>query len=326
MILCATLVLAASVSVTPRVTLYPVPQKRMPTEIVRHGDALWFVAWAKDPKKKEWDGTPKYRGYFGRITMRGRFGKLQPAAEDHMPGLATHTPDGTLWFTDAAQHAFWRVSRDGRIDRVPAFGAALHIAYAGGDLWCTHHLSGWISRHGIDGSSKGGFAVPDVTPPPMTSNVPPLPGPRVASIVAGPDGALWFPESYRNRIGRMTTSGEMTFFALPHRLVDFSEIISAPDGTLWYTTNDAVLGRITTAGEISSIAIGFPPFRITSDSKGRIWYTNGRNTGIIEPDGTRHEFEMPRAQRIRSLIEGPDGAMWFADEGALAIGRVEMVP
>jgi virginiamycin B lyase len=36
-----------------------------------------------------------------------------------------------------------------------------------------------------------------------------------AAMVAGPDGALWFTEIHGNQIGRITTSGQITEYAIP---------------------------------------------------------------------------------------------------------------
>ena len=62
-------------------------------------------------------------------------------------------------------------------------------------------------------------------------------GAQPTSIVAGPDGNLWFTEfNGGNRIGRITTAGVITEFstgitagALPYG------ITAGPDGNLWFT-------------------------------------------------------------------------------------------
>lgn len=319
-VITAALLLAASISVKT----YAVPEKRIPTEIVRHGNDLWFVAWTIDRVQQDALGRPRLHAFLGRVTTRGRF-RITPAGPEHQPGFATHTPDGALWFTDAARATFWRIGKDGRITKVPASTSTQHIVYAAGDLWCSHAYSGWISRHGLDGSSKGGFSVPDELPPPMTSLPPPPPGTRVASLAVGADGAIWFPEPYRKRIGRLTTSGEMTFYRVPHEVTAYSVIIAGPDGALWYTTGEKVLGRITLSGEISSVPIGFTAQRLAADSRGRLWYTLASNSaGVIERDGTRREFEVPKVRSIRSMAEGPDGAMWIADDNQSVIARIEL--
>src|SRR5215467_9647944 len=67
------------------------------------------------------------------------------------------------------------------------------------------------------------------------------------SIVAGPDGALWFTERFANAIGRIDTSGNITEFTIP-TVVSFPQGITAgPDGALWFTeTYSGKIGRIDT--------------------------------------------------------------------------------
>src|SRR5262245_22661777 len=63
-------------------------------------------------------------------------------------------------------------------------------------------------------------------------------------ITAGPDGALWFTEN-RDKIGRITTGGAVTEFALPARSSP-QGIAAGPDGALWFTEVDGnKIGRIT---------------------------------------------------------------------------------
>ncbi|HVE70153.1 MAG TPA: hypothetical protein VNI54_02205 [Thermoanaerobaculia bacterium] len=302
----ATLLLAASFSVKT----WTVPGKRVPTEIVRHGNEVWFVAWTMQPKTA---------GYFGRVTKNGRIRMMQAAPEDHMPGLTTHAPDGTLWLGDASQPVLWRVSRDGRIAKIPSVRPTLSVAFGpDGNIWAAHHLSAYIGVYGQDGKEKRGVIVPDVVPPPMTSMVPPLPAPQVSVIVAGPDGAMWFTETYRQRIGRVTTTGEVTMFDPHVPMQHYTPIVAGVDGTLYFTTVDRALGRITTSGEVTTVPIGFHPWLIEADSRGRIWYASENRIGIVGEG----EFELAKVKRIRSMSEGPDGAMWIADDAANQIARI----
>ena len=52
---------------------------------------------------------------------------------------------------------------------------------------------------------------------------------RTASIMVGPDGALWFTEQFGFNIGRITTSGQITEYALPTHCA--SRKSSRPDRT-----------------------------------------------------------------------------------------------
>ena len=85
-------------------------------------------------------------------------------------------------------------------------------------------------------------------------------------ITAGPDGALWFTEYGTNKIGRITTAGAITEFALAANSEPY-HIVAGPDGALWFTeagTNK--IGRITTTGTITEYPVPTPgsePFDIT---------------------------------------------------------------
>jgi virginiamycin B lyase len=310
-VIAAALLLAATLAYESRVTMYDVPRKEMPTEIASNGRELWFVSWHT---------KPKLQAYLGRITTRGRIRTWRVPA-GHMPGLTTLAPDGTLWLSDAARPVFWRIDPKGRIGTVPGASMTIGIAYGpDGHLWCTHQSSA-ISRFALDGSPQGYWNLPFDQP--MTSSLPPPPGPEATWIVAGSDGALWFLDAYQRDVGRITTTGEITTFDAPG-IVQFSEIIAGPDGALWYAIHDQALGRISTSGETTRVTIGMHPGQLAADSKGRIWYGEGSRAGFVDRDGSVHEFDVRGAKSIRSLAEGPDGAMWFADQGAFAIGRIEL--
>jgi virginiamycin B lyase len=75
-------------------------------------------------------------------------------------------------------------------------------------------------------------------------------------ITAGPDGALWFTETYVNKIGRITTTGELSEFPLPTPNSYPSAITTGPDGAVWFTERDNNGGKIArivqTAGSWTS--------------------------------------------------------------------------
>src|SRR5213080_3960121 len=61
---------------------------------------------------------------------------------------------------------------------------------------------------------------------------------RPVGITAGPDGNLWFTESGRDRIGRITTAGVITEFPVPTASSIPYEIAAGPDGALWFTESN----------------------------------------------------------------------------------------
>ena len=68
---------------------------------------------------------------------------------------------------------------------------------------------------------------------------PPVDGSILSGITAGPDGALWFTESYGNKIGRITTSGAITEYPVPTAGSGPYGITAGPDGALWFADEGA---------------------------------------------------------------------------------------
>ena len=90
-----------------------------------------------------------------------------------------------------------------------------------------------------------------------------LPGPDGSAfptdIVSGPDGALWFTEAHGDRIGRITTKGEVTEYPIPTTGAFASDITVGSDGALWFTESSGnKVGRITTKGELTEYPLATP--------------------------------------------------------------------
>ena len=92
-----------------------------------------------------------------------------------------------------------------------------------------------------------------------------------------------------NRVGRITTRGEITEFAIPSPTGSPTNVAVGPDRNVWYTKG-AVLGRVTPDGVItefplaeSARGVGLtagsdrqPPTRIAN----RLWYADGNGNKI----------------------------------------------
>ena len=195
-------------------------------------------------------------------------------------------PDGTVWFAEDS----------GRIGRITRSGSIIEYPVLGG-------------------------CVPSsiVTPSPVTSYC------SIDSLALGPDGQLWYIKTGVDRIGRLTTDGESTEFALasgsgPQRLV------RGPDGALWFTERSGRIGRITVQGHIveytipnSSAVLG----DITVGPDGALWFVqtgcNSDSSGTVYPgrisrlttDGLLTNYTPPNDAHPHSLTVGPDGALWF---------------
>ena len=175
-----------------------------------------------------------------------------------------------------------------------------------------------------------------------------------AAIVLGPDGNLWFTENGgavgHGAIGTITTAGIITEFALPAYNSSPVGITLGPGGTgLWFTEqNTNRIGEITTTGAITEFNIslsGSQPRGIVLGPDSNMWFTqslaNATTTtctghhcstststktgyiGRITPNGTISEFAIPYAySRPFWITSGPDGNLWFTDEGNNSVGRI----
>src|SRR5262249_18514611 len=131
-----------------------------------------------------------------------------------------------------------------------------------------------------------------------------------SGVAVGPDGALWFTEEGANKIGRMTTSGQVREFALPSReavqcgqLCPY-DIAAGPAGALWFTNSQSGgpgIGRITTGGTTTLYPTQGVPGLIVAGPDGNLWFAVSRNgagpeLGRITPGGTVTEFPIPGGQ------------------------------
>ncbi len=74
------------------------------------------------------------------------------------------------------------------------------------------------------------------------------------AITAGREANLWFVEQSGVMVGRTTTAGVITQFALPTASASFG-ITPGPDGNLWFTEGVGKIGRITPVGAITEFTI-----------------------------------------------------------------------
>ncbi len=155
------------------------------------------------------------------------------------PSPVTVTADGAAWFGDGSS-TIKRITTSGDLKNFHASGsgeivsmttgpdgAVWYSKFSPGSLFGPRASGGVIGRMSADGS-------PRVFEPPRPDLLP-------SSLIAGPDGALWFTVGLGDGVGRMTTSGKFSYVSLPDgRSAD--SIAFGPDGALWYT--DARLNRI----------------------------------------------------------------------------------
>jgi streptogramin lyase len=261
------------------VSEFAIPTKPSnPTAITTGPDgALWF--------------TETFGNAIGRITTSGTITEFPlPVSQGltRAPGGITLGPDGNLWFTELNAGRIGNITTAGVITEFPLQIAGLNGPITTGpdnNLWFT--FSGGVGRFTTSGQLTT-FALSNLSP---------------GAITNGPDGALWFvenlgllPTSSANMIGRITTSGTISQFAVPTGNNTLEGIATGPDGALWFT--EAGTAEISSFGNsIDKIA------RITT-------------AGVIT------EFPTPTpGALVQGITAGPDGNLWFA-EGAGQIGTI----
>jgi streptogramin lyase len=144
------------------------------------------------------------------------------------------------------------------------------------------------------------------------------------SITTGPDGALWFTEYIRGKIGRITNAGVITEFPLPNGNSPYS-ITTGPDGALWFTINGGGIGRISTAGVITEFLSSGSTWGITTGPDGALWFTENQiyKIGRITTAGVLTEFPIRTTNSVpQGITAGPDGALWFVEHDADQIARI----
>jgi streptogramin lyase len=258
-------------------------------------------------------------------------------------------PDGSLWFADfAAIHAkISRLKPDGTLteftiptaDKVKAVYLYGLVSAPDGNLW--------FSGDEFDGSVSTPFLKRMTLDGAVTAL--PLPAsPHIATLLKGPDGALWFigfgnrsansgsSSPYFNVIGRITMDGHITVF--PPSSQDSEGLISdfcvGPDQAIWYTwtsaSNDPAnlkghIGRMSLTGQVQDFSVPYPPDVIESGQDGALWYSELATTAIvgdtakarkgfigrITTAGVVSEVPIDPNTSVRQIVAGSDGAVWY---------------
>lgn len=148
-------------------------------------------------------------------------------------------------------------------------------------------------------------------------------------ITAGIDGNIWFTESAGNKVGRISTSGQIAEFALPTPAAAPNAITPGADGNLWFTETSADrIGKVTPSGSVTEYAVptaGSQPIDITAGPDGNLWFTEsaGNKIGRITTAGVIGEFGVPTASSAPTgITAASDGNLYFTEASASKIGRI----
>ena len=235
---------------------------------------------------------------------------------------------GTAWSPDGSEIATldWP-SRTVEIINLDGTGA--RAVHPGG----IQFVPGWQPRGtGLDDPGERSAVAETGT---ITEYMVPTVNSQPVSIVAGPDGKLWFTEFRGNKIGRMTTAGTLAEFPIPTANSQPDDMDVGPDGNLWFAeVLGNRIGRITPEGVITEFAVPTPnsrPTVVAAGPDGNLWFTErgtvanpGNKVGRITPEGVITEYMLPSpGSRPLGITAGPDGNVWFTEQAGNRIGRID---
>jgi virginiamycin B lyase len=256
LLLCATAAVAGD---APPVTVYPTGDCKASVLTAGTDGGVWFVCS---------DGS----AVLGHLALSGALTHVvmpvTPFAGDRP--LAT-APDGGVWFTDH-EGGVYNVTLEGDARKIATVSPSSSVAVGSdGNLWLASTDTNQIARVRPDDGTVTYFD--------LALHGAPL------SIVAGPDGALWFSANLQS-----------TSTALP-----------------------PVLGRITTSGELSYVWLATDGIASITSANGRLYLASARGGVAVTPPQTVAAAFVPRA-----LTTGPDGKLWMSDsQGFAVVGGVQ---
>lgn len=256
----------------------------------------------------------------------GVFKEISLPSSGNIPAGITLGPDRNLWLTSPCGSASQSSDCNGsEILRVTPSGqvTSFTLSSTGDPEGIAVGPDGnlWFGVFRVDAPSS----IARITPSGTITEFPQRVFDEATGITAGPDGALWFTESEANRIGRITTSGQASFYPLSSNLYKPSGITSGPDGNLWFTVaitgGGAAIGRITPSGTFTEFDIpnsqttlpnGASALEIAKGADSKLWFTDGNAIGSITTDGQITTYPLPDpTNQARSITTGPDGDAWF---------------
>ena len=270
-------------------TVFTTPTANSQPAIIVTGPdgALWF--------------TETNAGKIGRLTTGGALSEVGAEPNENVYGIVVG-PDGALWVSEDYHVARYTTAGVKTLYTTPGNGGGAITSGPGG-LW--YGTGGGIQLISTSGTFGNGYNTPDT---------------ECDSLVAGPDGALWFTENLANKVGRMTTGGSFTMYTLPNADSLPNQITPGPDGALWFTEGAGRIGRITTGGSLQEFTLpaNTVPYAITTGRDGALWFTNvydqfNVSVGRITTSGVATGFNASTQMRgLKGAITvGPDDAFWF---------------
>jgi PAS domain S-box-containing protein len=248
-------------------------------------------------------GLARWRG--------GRFERFDPRGSGRSIAGIAQEQDGTLWLATQGD-GLRRLSPDGTFSTYgPAEGLPRGLV-AGvavgrdGTVW--------------GATSTGPFLLREGKVAPLPRGLEPLGALILSSVVEDALGTLWFGTN-GSGVARFA-EGRLSFLGLADGVGDAVYALHADrDGRIWAGTNGAGASRLrdgsfTTYAAREGLSRDFS-YTTFQDSRGTLWA--GSAGGLDRFDGAAFVPASPpfgKTVAVRSIAEGPDGALWIGSYGA----------
>ena len=140
-------------------------------------------------------------------------------------------------------------------------------------------------------------------------------------------GSLWFTERFGNKIGRITTAGVITEFAVPSNESEPFGIAAGPDGDIWFT--EIARNQIGRIGPVFSRVLdlsvgpdGGTRLLRLDGSSGQVALDSVNGDGAVSRGSGFGPYQGWTARRASAGSDGLTRVLWTNDDGSAALWLV----
>jgi virginiamycin B lyase len=191
----------------------------------------------------------------------------------------------------------------------------------------------WFTDQGLPEGDKWGPHVGFITTEGAVTSFPRLDVQHWSQhMTIGGDRNAWFTSQTPQAVGRITPTGQLTWFNLPTlgSQGHAEEITTAPDGSVWFIAyrqagenaeTNLELGHISTDGQVTltpTPLTGLNATPIAATSDGTIWFATQRSATVIgkrTPGGALTIRNANVNIVPHFMTAGPDGNLWITEDG-----------